>query len=487
MPLLARPLAAALLAAPFALAFFSGGFFDVPRLVAAVATMVAAGLCLIVCPRPLPHSAGGLLVLGGLAALTGLTIASVGWAPIDEAASDDAQRLLLYLAAAVVAVAVLRDRRAASWVGPAVVAGVAVVCLYALGGRLLPGLIEQSTSLRAGGRLEQPLTYWNAMGLLAAIGLIFGARLLGDVRRSPATAVLAAASSPVLGAALYLTFSRGGLVALAVGMGLLIALVRERGQAIAAAAVVAGGAGGAVACAVLPAVADPVDAAADTIRTQGVIATGLLALVVLGAAVAGWLLARRPAEPRTRPLPGSTRAWRLGTAAVVVAGVVGAGLAAQSAETGKRAVDPAFGAQNQRLASVESLRYSYWEVALSAFAEHPVAGVGSGGFRAEWLRERPEPEPAADAHSLYLETLAELGLLGAAALAAVIAGIVLAGRTALRVDPGLAAGPLAVLAAWGTHAALDWDWEMPTLGLLALICAGLVVATAERQPGTPDT
>ena len=60
---------------------------------------------------------------------------------------------------------------------------------------------------------------------------------------------------------------------------------------------------------------------------------------------------------------------------------------------------------------------------MRAFAEHPLAGVGSGGFRVEWLRERPFKEPAEDAHSIYLETAAELGLLGLAALALLFGGV----------------------------------------------------------------
>ena len=67
---------------------------------------------------------------------------------------------------------------------------------------------------------------------------------------------------------------------------------------------------------------------------------------------------------------------------------------------------------------MQSNRYAYWKVALRTFADHPLIGVGSGGFQAEWLRERPFREPVRDAHSLYLETLAELGLVGFALLRA---------------------------------------------------------------------
>ena len=42
----------------------------------------------------------------------------------------------------------------------------------------------------------------------------------------------------------------------------------------------------------------------------------------------------------------------------------------------------------------------------------PVAGRGAGTFELAWLEQQPIPVSVVDAHSLYLETLAELGLVG---------------------------------------------------------------------------
>jgi hypothetical protein len=128
---------------------------------------------------------------------------------------------------------------------------------------------------------------------------------------------------------------------------------------------------------------------------------------------------------------------------------------------------------------VQSNRYAYWKVALRSFADHPLTGVGSGGFQAEWLRERPFPEPVRDAHSLYLETPAELGLVGLALLALLIGSVAVTAR---------AAGPAAALAAWALHAGADWDWELPALTLVAIVLAGLVLTSPARRaaPGGPD-
>ena len=141
-------------------------------------------------------------------------------------------------------------------------------------------------------------------------------------------------------------------------------------------------------------------------------------------------------------------------------------------------------ADPSRLASVQSHRYSYWEVAAGAFADHPLRGAGSAGFRNEWLRERDLAESARDAHSLYVETAAELGVLGLLALAALFTGVALAARDGVRRNAALVAGPAAGLTAWATQAGVDWLWEMPALALLGLSL--LAIAARMDEPPAPE-
>jgi O-antigen ligase len=94
----------------------------------------------------------------------------------------------------------------------------------------------------------------------------------------------------------------------------------------------------------------------------------------------------------------------------------------------------------------------------------------------EWLQEREVLDPTREAHSLYLGTLAELGLPGFAALLAFMGGVTAALWRLRRDRAGLAAGPAAALALWAVHAGLDWDWEMPALTLVALALACAVLA-----------
>jgi O-antigen ligase len=140
---------------------------------------------------------------------------------------------------------------------------------------------------------------------------------------------------------------------------------------------------------------------------------------------------------------------------------------------------PASSTSANRLVSVQSNRYAYWKVAAEVFAAHPLRGVGSGSFQVEWLKRRKFAESVRDAHSIYLETAAELGVIGVAALAAFLAGVVLAAREALRRQGAAAAGAVAAVAAFGLHAGLDWDWEMPALSLVALLLIARLVAVSE--------
>jgi O-antigen ligase len=190
----------------------------------------------------------------------------------------------------------------------------------------------------------------------------------------------------------------------------------------------------------------------------------VLALVMAAAA----LLVRRVA-----PAEGAVRHVRRRTLVAVAVGAVALVAAAAALEGRPEAVGPQPGAGATRLSSTDSNRYAYWQVALETFADHPLRGHGSGSFAVDWLRERDVPEVVRDAHSLELETAAELGLVGLVLLALLLGGVVAA---AVRAP---AAGPIAGLSVWAAHSALDWDWEMPALTLVALILAGLLLAAAD--------
>jgi O-antigen ligase len=217
---------------------------------------------------------------------------------------------------------------------------------------------------------------------------------------------------------------------------------------------------------------DPIaDAGADGEAGAGL---AMLAILLALGAAAGTLAVTRRRAGGGELAAGVPPRLAIGLAVVaVVAGAIG--LASSGEDLGR--VDSG-GAG--RLGTVETNRYDYWRVAASTFADHPLAGHGSGSFRVDWLRERDVRERVVDAHSLYAETAAELGLLGLAALAAFLGGILLAGLAAVRRLRADAAGPAAVAIAWAVHAGIDWHWEMPAVTLVALACAARLVAVAEQ-------
>ena len=482
-PRVVRWLAAGvLLAGPAVLAFRTGGYLDEARLAAALAAWVLVLAAAVVAPVPLPASGRARLAIAGLALFTAWTGASLLWTPLTERATDDLGRALLYLGAFVAALAWLRERAPARLAEPVLAAGALLAALYGLAGRLLPDLVEQDLSRRALGRLEQPLTYWNAMGALTAIALVLCARMAGDAERPRAVRVAALAGAVPLGAALYLTYSRGALAALAVGLTALAVLVRGREPLAALGATLLAAVAGAVTVAAFPAVADgEVDPGG-----QGPAALAVLVAVTAAAAALGAWWRSRPASgadsaatPEGAGAAGRARLVRVG--AIVALAIALAGGLAVSVASVERVRSGGEGADAARLRSLDSQRYDYWRVALDSFASNPIAGVGAGGFSVEWLRERPAGSAgAADAHSLYAETAVELGLVGLAALGLFIGAIAACVPRALRRDPVLVAGPVAALAAFAFHAGIDWDWELPALTLVAVLLAAVVVAAADR-------
>src|SRR4051794_21800630 len=212
-----------LLAGPTALAFGRGGYFDPERLLAAIVAWGLLAVAALVSPQPLPRSRAGRIALAGLVLLTIWTGLSELWAPQAAPAEDALQRMLLYVAGFAAAVALLREPLVRRVVEPALALGTLVVIGYGLLDRLVPGVFDLTRSTVAEGRLEQPLTYWNAEGALAAVGAILCVRMAGDPERPRAMRAAAAAGVVPLAIGVQLSYSRGALAA--IGIGLLVLAV----------------------------------------------------------------------------------------------------------------------------------------------------------------------------------------------------------------------------------------------------------------------
>jgi hypothetical protein len=108
-------------------------------------------------------------------------------------------------------------------------------------------------------------------------------------------------------------------------------------------------------------------------------------------------------------------------------------------------------------------RAVYWHAARTAGLAHPFAGTGAGTFATDY---RGYP-PARDAHSLYLQAFAELGVVGLLLVTALVAiPLAVALRRRLAV-------PAAGLAVYAVAAGVDWDWQLPavTVAALALVAS----------------
>jgi len=124
-------------------------------------------------------------------------------------------------------------------------------------------------------------------------------------------------------------------------------------------------------------------------------------------------------------------------------------------------------------------RIALWKGALRESSAHPLLGGGAGSYESWWLQHRKVPERVKDAHSLYLQTLAELGPLGLALLALALAVPLAVGIRARRRP--LVPFAIAAYAAFLLHAAVDWDWQLPGVTLPAVLCGAMVLVAGRTD------
>jgi hypothetical protein len=466
-----------LLAGPTVLAFFTGGYFTeaqtwaglVVWLLVAVAVALGTGK-----GRRRSWSSATWIALIGIGLLAAWTLASIAWAPIAGDAYHAGQLVVLYAGALLAGTLLLGSRSTQPWIEPVLAAGTVVVIGYALSERLVPGVLHFARSVSAQGRLEQPLTYWNAMGELAAIGFVLCVRLAGTTERHRWMRAVAAAACAPLGLGVYLSFSRGALFACVAGLIALVAAAprREQIQALGMGVLAA------VLCAAGASALTGVTALTGTLATrerQGALMLFLLIAVMLTVGAAALLGAWQGKRGDLRlPRPAG---W---LALALICGGLAVAIAAGAKETTSV---PRLSGGAGRLTSLQSNRYAYWDVALRAFAAQPFHGVGAGGWAVWWLRYRTVSEFAVDAHSLPLQTAAELGVVGLVGLGMLFGGVAAAARGAHRAAGHAAAGPIAGLVVYAAHSPLDWDWQMPAVTLVALILAGMLIGTGALQAG----
>ena len=428
-----------------------------------------------------------LAFLAALAALAGWILLSTLWTSSPTATVLEAERALVYPAGVLAALLLARRASASALLG-GTWAAITIVCAYALATRLLPDRLGVFDAI-AGYRLSAPVGYWNALGLFAAMGALLALGLAARARSLTVRGV-AAASTVVLLPTLYFTFSRGAWIALGLGLQAAHALDPRRHQLAPAPLAAAPGFALAVFLAWRSGALTHQQAALGDAASEGhrlaLILIGLAALAAAGAVALAF--AERRAElvrPARRALAGALLLALVAALALVVVRYGSPPTLVRKAYDAFAAPPPESGTNlNERLFTFSgSGRLTQWRVALDEYRDHPWLGAGAGSYERYWLQHRTVAGKIRDAHSLYLETLAELGPAGLALLVAALALPLAAAVRARR--HALVPAAFGAYAAYLVHAGVDWDWELTAVTLAALLCASAALIEARGSLSPP--
>ncbi|MDX6658745.1 MAG: hypothetical protein QOH62_3538, partial [Solirubrobacteraceae bacterium] len=288
-PALARLGTVALIVLPAAftayLSFHAGGFFPAtPALVALVLAQILV-LRTTVAETPFAGYSRPLAIAAAAFALYALWgLGSALWSHALGRALVEFDRILMYLLILVLFGSMRWTYRETRWMARAFTLSLVAVCGAALMSRVLPDVLVTNPGF-ATDRLSYPLTYWNTLGLVAALGVIFCLFLASDERGAAWVRALGAAGLPVTATTLYFTFSRGAIAACVIAVLVFVVLARPRGLLGAAVA----GAGPA-AIALVSAYHATLLSAADPTSPAAVAQGHHVAAVVAGCALAAALL-----------------------------------------------------------------------------------------------------------------------------------------------------------------------------------------------------
>ena len=473
--------------------FRSGGFFaGASALVAAeIAVLLAAYLLLARRPFAGLGIPLGLTALA-LAGFAAWTLASSDWSGAPARATPEYARALLYLLVLVLFGLLPFSVRRIRWMAYGVAAAAVAVCAAALVARTLPEVHLVASELGE-QRLGYPLGYWNALGALAGLGIVLCGHFACATHGPRLARVAGAAAVPLLATTLYYTFSRGATWAAVAAVAIYVVVGRPRGLLQGAAATLPATVVALMAANPIGPLLDPAPLAPAAIAEGERVALTVAAAIVAAAAIRALAL---PLDTRVERLRLPVRMRRPLLTGVAVA-TLAIALAATATlripevvadkyrEFGAGEARPG-GAGSSRLLSASSNgRSEHWDVALDSFRRDRLHGEGAGTYEVAWARDRERPAAARDGHSLYLETLGELGVPGLIGVGTCL--LLILGAFAARArgpDRALFAALLAAVVAWALGAAVDWSWEMPavTVWLFALGGSALARGDSAARP-----
>jgi O-antigen ligase len=473
----------------FTLSYANGGFAPTTRAYGGLAAwwILGAGAAIGIASARSSIDRLALVSLGLFAAFAVWILISIRWASDPERAFAQFNQVSLYVAVFAIAIVIAR-LVPASWVVGGVALALSAIAAVALVSRFFPSSFgvkpgEQLKLLEPlASRLSFPLGYWNGLGIGVALAYPLLLAIMTS-RRSRVASTLAALPLPIVAAVMYLTSSRGAFVAAALGALVFVVLTPKRWPALAA--LIVAGAGGAAAVAALVHKRALVDGQGTAVAAhQGHRAAAEIGIAcVLGALV--WLglteLGKRvPSPPRVIGV-----AVAAGIAILAIVAIVAAHPVQKfddfknnsSAGTGT-----GFTTTSHLLGSSGSGRWQFWSAAVSQFRAHPLNGGGAGSWGAWWLQHGSLPVFTQFAHSLYLESLGELGIIGLLLIGgAVVVGLVGAVRSAVLLESGEIAAAAACAFAFFAAAAYDWVWQLAGIAVVGVGMLGLALGALPSQ------
>jgi O-antigen ligase len=456
------------------LSFNSGGFFASATGVAVAVLAAGVALRMVLAQDPFGGFSRPLLVaVGGLAVYALWSLISVRWSHSPARALLAFNLANVYLFALILFGSWARTQRRARWTLILTWLSMLAVCVASLATRLRPDVFPLPPNGES--RLWFPLTYTDALGLFAALGILLAAHLASSAREPRSLRILATAAIPVFAVTVLLTYSRAALLLVPLALIAYLVLARPRGGLSA-----------------LLAAGPPCAFALVATYHAGLISNGttspaaahqgrnLTASIVLACAAAAAIRAIL-LKLDGRLVGISERSWRRLNVRIALACCCAiAALAAVAGFSGQIGREwRSLTAQNTAFVTSDARtrvshinvslaeRLPNWKIALKVFDQNPLHGDGAGTFAIDWYRLRPNQNVSLQTHSLYLEAMSELGVVGLVALLVAVVTVVAAGFVRARHSRlrslWMVVGLVALV--WAIHAGSDWDWQMPAVTL----------------------
>ena len=377
------------------------------------------------------------------------------------------------------------------------------IAIFAFLGKALPDVVTHAHTY---ARLNSPVGYWNALALMMVMAVPIA--LEAGSRRANAVwlRALAAAALVTILFTFFFAYSRGGYITLIVALVVYFILARERLSALATLLIAT--APVAIVLLHLRGLTTLFNATSDdALRTVQGHTLGRWSLVAL-AVVVVLQVAVALGHRRLHLRPAATRIVGAVTLVVIIVALAGGSQLALASRGGvvhwvSQKLHAAISGNAQisdspgRIFSFDTGRPALWREGLKEAGLHPLLGTGAGTFAFTNYRLRTNSNVVKHAHSEWINSLSETGIVGLTFLVAALGVLLVCVFRRLRRDRGdprrsLVAAMQAACLAFVLHLTWDWTWDMAAVGVTFLLMAGTVSAylsgrgEAAAEPATAD-